>query len=66
MYSTVQYTDNSFLMLTRIMLVYYYTGEVVKGVWLHMYYACVLLYRRGSEGGVASHVLCLCITIQAR
>ena len=46
------------------MLVYCYAGEVVKGVWLHMYYACVLLYRRGSEGGVASHVLCLCIAIQ--
>ena len=39
------------------MLVYCYTGEVVKGVWLHMYYACVLLYRRGSEGGVALSLL---------
>ena len=66
MYSIVQYNDNSFLILTCIMLVYCYTGEVVKGVWLHMYYACVLLCRRGSEGGVASHVLCLCIAIQAR
>ena len=39
------------------MLVYCYTGEVAKGVWLHMYYACVLLYRRGSEGGVALSLL---------